>query len=683
LKKNLSRIVITIALIVLSIYFLYPTYQDYNLHKELSKLTGQDSVDFIDKNAEELNDARDKRLKLGLDLKGGMYVVMDVDVVKLLEDMSTKKDETLTAILLEVKEATTDNDEIILETFKVKLNEKGLNLKTYYGEIRDTDADVESRLKTEIDNALDRAVEIVRNRVDQYGVAEPQIQKIGNSRIIVELPGVSNPEEVRKLLEGTALLEFKLIYDPQATVRVMESINKIMTGDTTTVSDSTLSLNENDSLNSGNESITETDSSKLNSAATKDSLKEKKSTTENKLANKDTSVKKETDSVKKTDTSVTDADTATENDTLADETDTSDAQLSEEEFKEKYPFFSMVSLNQESGTADGYVKESDKEKIERLFKREDIASLIPSDMQFAWSKKTFESEGEKIYVLYAVKKDAELTGKVIVDARANIDPTSNTPVVTMEMDVEGASDWARITGANINKRIAIVLDNVVYSAPVVRSKISGGSSQIEGMADVPEAKLLEIVLKAGALPAPVKIIEERSIGPSLGEDSIRSGILSSIAALILVALFMIFYYKLGGSIADVAVIINMLFIFGIMASLKATLTLPGIAGLILSIGMSVDTNVLIFERIREEISLGKPLKTAVDLGYKKAFSAIIDSHLTGLITGVILYQFGTGPIQGFALTLIFGLLANLFTGIVITHYIIDILMEKGKKVSFG
>jgi len=585
--------------------------------------------------------------------------------------------------LLEVKEATTDNDEIILETFKVKLNEKGLNLKTYYGEIRDTDADVESRLKTEIDNALDRAVEIVRNRVDQYGVAEPQIQKIGNSRIIVELPGVSNPEEVRKLLEGTALLEFKLIYDPQATVRVMESINKIMTGDTTTVSDSTLSLNENDSLNSGNESITETDSSKLNSAATKDSLKEKKSTTENKLANKDTSVKKETDSVKKTDTSVTDADTATENDTLADETDTSDAQLSEEEFKEKYPFFSMVSLNQESGTADGYVKESDKEKIERLFKREDIASLIPSDMQFAWSKKTFESEGEKIYVLYAVKKDAELTGKVIVDARANIDPTSNTPVVTMEMDVEGASDWARITGANINKRIAIVLDNVVYSAPVVRSKISGGSSQIEGMADVPEAKLLEIVLKAGALPAPVKIIEERSIGPSLGEDSIRSGILSSIAALILVALFMIFYYKLGGSIADVAVIINMLFIFGIMASLKATLTLPGIAGLILSIGMSVDTNVLIFERIREEISLGKPLKTAVDLGYKKAFSAIIDSHLTGLITGVILYQFGTGPIQGFALTLIFGLLANLFTGIVITHYIIDILMEKGKKVSFG
>ncbi|MBS1519336.1 MAG: protein translocase subunit SecD [Bacteroidetes bacterium] len=677
MKKNLSRIVLTIALIVLSVYFLYPTYQDYNLSKELSKLTGQDSADFVDKNNEKLISARDKRLKLGLDLKGGMYVVMDVDVVKLLEDMSKKKDDMLVSILAEVKESTKNNDEIILETFKVKLAERGLNLKTYYGEIRDTETDVESRLKSEIDNALDRAVEIVRNRVDQYGVAEPQIQKIGNSRIIVELPGVSNPQEVRKLLEGTALLQFKLLYDPQATVKIMEAINKVMTGDTAKSSDSTISLNKNDSLTSVKESVSKKDSTDITSASKKDSLKEKKSITEKKITGKDTSAKKDKDSVKKTDTSLSSTDTA------GNESDTANKQLSEEEFKEKYPFFAMVSLNQESGTADGYVKDSDKEKIDRLLKRPDIQSVIPSDLQFAWSKKTFDSGGEKIHVLYAVKKDAELTGKVIVNARANIDPTSNTPVVTMEMDAEGSSDWARITGANINKRIAIVLDNVVYSAPVVRGKISGGNSQIEGMADVQEAKLLEIVLKAGALPAPVKIIEERSIGPSLGEDSIRSGILSSIAALILVALFMVFYYKMGGSIADVAVVINMLFIFGIMASLKATLTLPGIAGLILSIGMSVDTNVLIFERIREELSLGKPLKTSVELGYKKAFSAIIDSHLTGLITGIILYQFGTGPIQGFALTLIFGLLANLFTGIVITHFIIDIILEKGRKVNFG
>ena len=652
-------------------------------------LSGQDSIDFLDKNNLELLNARDKRLKLGLDLKGGMYVVMDVDVVKLLEDMAKKKDDQLTAILAEVKETSKNSEELILETYKIKLKDKGLSLKSYYGELRDSEADIEAKLSKEIDNSLDRAVEIVRNRVDQYGVAEPQIQKIGNSRIIVELPGVSNPQEVRKLLEGTALLEFKLVYDPQATVKVMEAINKVLVGDTTSTSDSVTSSVSKDSLNSKKESITSKDTSNNSAASKKDSLskdKNKVSVTEKKDSlkdkkniadNKDSVSKTKKDTSKKTDTNLAATDTAEESDT------TDKTQLSEEEFKAKYPFFTLVVLNQESGTADGYVKDSDKEKVERILNREDIKAAIPSDMQFAWSNRTFESSGEKIHVLYAVKRDAELTGKVITDARSNIDPTSNTPIVSMEMDSEGASDWARITGANINKRIAIVLDKVVYSAPVVRNKITGGNSQIEGMANVQEAKLLEIVLKAGALPAPVKIIEERSIGPSLGEDSIRSGIFSSLAALILVALFMIFYYRFGGSIADVALLINFLIILGFMASLKATLTLPGIAGLILSIGMSVDTNVLIFERIREELDSGKPLRTAVDLGYKRAFSAIIDSHLTSIITGIILYQFGSGPIQGFALTLIFGLIANLFTAIVITHYIFDIMIEKGKHISFG
>lgn len=689
MKKNLSRIIITIVLIALSLYFLYPTYKDYTLNKELKMLSGQDSIDFLDKNNLELLNARDKRLKLGLDLKGGMYVVMDVDVVKLLEDMAKKKDDQLTAILAEVKETSKNSEELILETYKIKLKEKGLSLKSYYGELRDSESDIESKLSKEIDNSLDRAVEIVRNRVDQYGVAEPQIQKIGNSRIIVELPGVSNPQEVRKLLEGTALLEFKLVYDPQATVKVMEAINKVLVGDTTSTSDSLTSSVSKDSLNSKKESITSKDTSNNSAASKKDSLskdKTKVSVTEKKdslkdkknIADKKDSVSKtKKDTSKKTDTNLAATDTA-------EQTDTTDkTQLSEEEFKAKYPFFTLVVLNQESGTADGYVKDSDKEKVERILNRDDVKAAIPSDMQFAWSNRTFESSGEKIHVLYAVKRDAELTGKVITDARSNIDPTSNTPIVSMEMDSEGASDWARITGANINKRIAIVLDKVVYSAPVVRNKITGGNSQIEGMANVQEAKLLEIVLKAGALPAPVKIIEERSIGPSLGEDSIRSGIFSSLAALVLVALFMIFYYRFGGSIADVALLINFLIILGFMASLKATLTLPGIAGLILSIGMSVDTNVLIFERIREELGTGKPMRTAVDLGYKRAFSAIIDSHLTSIITGIILYQFGSGPIQGFALTLIFGLIANLFTAIVITHYIFDIMIEKGKHISFG
>jgi len=515
----------------------------------------------------------------------------------------------------------------------------------------------------------------VRNRIDQYGVAEPQIQKIGGNRIIVELPGVSNQDEVRKLLQGTALLEFKIVKDPESAFKVMQAINTMLAGST----DSTKKDSTNQKI-SQNTSIKDT--TKTKETLTSASNKDKKDSTKNKkdVASKD--VKKDSTKTKK-DTTKSKNDTSKKlADTNVQAEDTT-KQLSEEEFKLKNPFFYLVRLNQESGTADGYVRDQDKEKVDKILAREDVKTLIPSDMQFAWSNKTFQSGADKIHILYAVKKDPELTGKVITNARSNIDPSNNQPIVTMEMNSEGAADWGRITGANIKKRCAIVLDNVVYSAPVINSKITGGNSQIEGMGSIQEAKLLEIVLKAGALPAPVKIIEERSIGPSLGEDSIRAGVLSSLAALILVALFMIVYYKVGGSVADVALLINVLFIVGIMASLKATLTVPGIAGLILTLGMAVDTNVLIFERIREELATGKPLKTALEVGYKKAFSAIFDSHVTSIITGIILYQFGTGPIQGFALTLLFGLIANLFTAIVITHFIFDIMLEKGKKVSFG
>lgn len=680
MKKNLTRIVLTVFLIILSIYFLYPTYQDYNLSKELKGKTGQDSIDFVDKNGEKIKSARDKRIKLGLDLKGGMYVVLDVDIIKLLEDLAKKKDDVLTAVLNETKEATKGNDEAIFDTFKSKLQAKGLSLKSYYGEIRDEEKDVDKKLREEIEGALDRAVEIVRNRVDQYGVAEPQIQKVGGSRIIVELPGISNQEEVRKLLQGTAMLEFKLVKEPQAAFKVMEAINNVLAGvkDTTSTKDSLKTTSSNIADTTKKTSLTSADSLKNKTESAGKNKKDSTKIADNKKKDsKDTTkTKKDTTKTKK-DSSLT-----AKTDSNTTPTDTN-KQLSEEEIKAKYPFFTLVQLNQQGGTADGYVKESDKDKVDRILAREDIKAVIPSDMMFVWGNKTFDSPEGKIYTLFAVKKDAELTGKVITNARANIDPTNNTPVVSMEMNTEGSADWSRITGSNIGKRIAIVLDNSVFSAPVVRNKISGGNSQIEGMANIQEAKLLEIVLKAGALPAPVKIIEERSIGPSLGEDSIRAGVLSSVAALILVALFMIIYYRMGGTVADLALLINVLFILGIMASLKATLTVPGIAGLILTLGMAVDTNVLIFERIREELGSGKPLKTALEVGYKKAFSAILDSHVTSIITGLILYQFGTGPIQGFALTLLFGLVANLFTAIVITHFIFDIMLEKGKEVSFG
>jgi len=670
LKKNLARIVLTGVFILFAFYFIYPTYRDYQLNKELSVKSGQDSIDYITTYGDKLKKAREDRIKLGLDLKGGMYVVLDVDVIKFLEDIAKKKDDILSGILGELKEQTKTTDLPVIDLLVSKLNAKGLTLKSYYGGDRDDLKTIEKKLNDEIDNAIDIAVRVVRTRVDQYGVAEPQLQKIGNKRIIVELPGVNNPDEVRKLLQGTALLQFQLMKDPAFSYKVMQSINKVLAGDTSQISmtDSSKSINTKDTTK-----ITKKDTTSIKSTDKKDKSKtdDKKDLAKN---------KKDTTKTGKTKDSLKNKDTASLKDTSS--VQDSLANMSDEEKRKKFPFFMLVKLY-EGGGADGYVEENDRPKVEFILKRPDIKAIIPSDMGYFWSQKTIDIEGKKYYILYGLKKDAELTGKVIEDAKSTIDPQSNSPVVSMSMSSEGAREWARITGANINKRCAIVLDGIVYSAPVIKSKITGGNSQIEGMANIQEAKLLEIVLKAGALPAPLKIIEERSIGPSLGEDSINKGLTSSLGALILVALFMVWYYKFGGSIADTALIINVLFVVGVMAAFKATLTLPGIAGLILTLGMAVDTNVLIFERIREELDSGKPLKTCIEIGYKKAFSAIIDSHITSVITGIILYQFGSGPIQGFALTLLIGVVVNLFTAIVITHFIFDILLEKGKKLSFG
>jgi SecD/SecF fusion protein len=314
-----------------------------------------------------------------------------------------------------------------------------------------------------------------------------------------------------------------------------------------------------------------------------------------------------------------------------------------------------------------------------------VQRVIPKDMEFVWSAKSQGSaEGKRFFKLYPVKATPELTGGVIVNARATLDPNDNRPIVTMEMNDEGARDWARITGANINKRIAIVLDNAVFSAPVVQNKIIGGHSQITGMDNLDEARLLEIVLKAGALPAPVDIVEQRSVGPSLGEDSIRAGLISSALATLLTIIFMVVYYRTGGVVADFALIFCLLFVMAVLAAFQGTLTLPGIAGIILTLAVAVDANVLINERIREETATGKTPRAAIDAGYEKAWTAILDSNLTTFITGVILYQFGTGPVQGFALTLMIGIVASMFSAIFITRVIFESMLERtGKAVNFG
>lgn len=613
--KYRFRIILSLASVVLGLYFLYPTFRDYQLHRELSQLHGEDSLAFIEQNEAAIRDNRQKRIKLGLDLQGGMRVVLEVNVLRLIEDLAKNKDDVFTQVMKEVREESRRTDESPVAIMRRKFEERQIRLSRYYGSLRDDNAKIAAELEDEAKKAIDRGMEIVRNRVDQYGVSEPNVQKLGGTRIIVELPGISKEQEVRQLLQGTALLEFKLLKDPDVAYRVMESIDKALAA--------------------------------AGVADTADTAAAATDTTAQDLLGGDTS-----------------------------KVSTPEGEMTPAELVKKHPFLSVAIVNPKQFPGEAVVLDQNKEKVNRMLERDDVKKLIPADMQFLWSAKArMFGDGQRYYILYPVRSTPELTGGVITRAQHSVDPNYNQWIVTMEMNNDGARDWARITGANVNKRIAIVLDNAVFSAPVVRNKITGGNSQIEGMENQDEARLLEIVLKAGALPAPVEIIEQRSVGPSLGEDSIRSGLLSAGLATLLTIVFMILYYRTGGVVADVAVIFCLLLLMGVLAAFQGTLTLPGIAGIILTLAVAVDANVLIYERIREEQATGKTLRAAIDAGYEKAWTAIFDSNLTTFITGVILYQFGTGPVQGFALTLMIGIAASMFTAIFVTHVIFNVMTD--------
>lgn len=626
-KNYLTRFLLVVAATALAVVFLYPTYQDWSYRSQLSTLSGADSLAFLDANQDAILDARMKRTKLGLDLQGGMRVVLEVDVVQLLDDLAKNKDDNFRAIIDEVRKESAAAELNILPLFAQKFEQRGVRLSRYYGTLRDDDARLIAYLEDETEKAIDRAIEIVRNRVDQYRVSEPNIQKQGGRRIIVELPGVKDENEVRQLLRGTAKLEFRLLRDPQISYRVMETINKYLAG----------------KLDSTGVAL---DTVKTSAAASKkpaDALSE-----------------------------LTGGQTAS-----ADTTD-------EARFAKENPFFAYVRPETQAGTGEGYVASKDRDRVLRLLARPDIQRLLPPDFEFLWSAKTIKDANQvEYFTLFPVKRTPELTGGVVTNAQASTDPEDSRPIVNMEMNSEGAREWARITGANIDKRIAISLDNAVFSAPVVQNKILGGRSRIMGMDSPAEARLLEIVLKAGALPAPVAIIEHRTVGPSLGEDSIRSGLSATFYAFLVTIVFMFLYYRTAGLVADLALVFNILFILGVMAAFQATLTLPGIAGIVLTIGMAVDANVLINERIREETAGGKTLRAAVDAGYAKAFTAIFDSNVTTLLTGVILYQFGSGPIQGFAMTLMIGIAASMFSAIIITRLVFDFMIDRGHQPNMG
>jgi SecD/SecF fusion protein len=665
-KKNRARIIIILLFIAGAAYALYPTYRSQQMESELSQFqnTPQDSakrVAWMAQNGEDFKSEKAKAIKLGLDLRGGIYVTMEVDVLKFIEEQALQKDDVFQQVMdaTTKDEATTENPivPLFVQHFNELAKPKGKSLANYFYFAEagaGDDAHIQAALQKGVDEAVDRAIEIIRNRIDQFGLTEPTIQKQGNRRIIIELPGVGDPTQVHQLLQGTAQLEFRLLKDPEIVRRVIERIDKRLAGDT-----SVMNMTKADSAKTDTNMAAKADTSKNTATAT---------TTPKDTAQKATAA-------------LSPADSARRADSIAEIGMTPEQK--EARFKKLHPFMYIIAKGQ-TQRGDVYVSEADRGIMKRILARPDVRSLYQDEMSFMFSRPLPGQNNQSYYELYFLNSQPELTGKVITDARADIDQGSGRPEVSMQMDDEGTRVWRRVTKANINKRVAITLDSVVYSAPNVQGEIPSGNSQITGVGDMTEANLLKIVLKAGALPAPVKIIQESVVGPSLGQDSINKGLWSIGMSFVIVMLFMLMYYLMGGAAADIAVMINLLFTLAVLATFGATLTLPGMAGLVLTVGIAVDANVLIYERIREELALGKSLKLAIDDGYRRAFAPIFDGHLTAFFSGVILYAFGTGTVQGFAVTLMIGVAASLFTAIVITRVIFDILLERNPEIiKFG
>ena len=614
-SKTTTKFIIILVVIIGALYYLYPTYKFTTMSdEEKAKLKAEDPKSYFD--------LKSKTINLGLDLQGGMHVLLGVDVKVLLDKLAKNKTPEFEKILDETEKEVEKTDEDFITVFNRKLKEKGLKIARFYAATdRRTEDEVLDFLHKQAKEAVSRSLEILRNRVDEFGVSEPIIQKQGDTRIIVELAGVTDPGRVRKLIGRTALLEFKLLKDNVVSSEVAEKINAYITS-----------------------KIVPSDTSETEQKAEGDTA-----TSVEKMFGID-STKQQAEVAKKDTT----------------------ASLFEENL-----FF--LDPRDKQTLLVPVDKEAKFRKLLKLPEIQKIIKDVAGDAEFYWgAKPVFDG---KYYQVYLVNKHVELTGSTIVDANPQTgnpnDPTSIGKFeVSLTLNDDGARTFARVTGANIGKRLAIILDNKVYLAPEIRVKINGGRARITGMDSMDEAKDMAIVLKAGALPAPVKFLEERTVGPSLGQDSIRSGSFSAIVGLLLVVLFMILYYKLSGLVADIALIFNIVLIMAVMAYFHATLTLPGIAGIILTIGMAVDANVLIFERIREELRKGKTIRAAVDLGYGRAFITILDANVTTFIAGLVLYTYGTGPIQGFALTLMIGIVASMFTAIVVTRVIFDYTLEK-------
>ena len=596
------------------------------------------------------------QLGLGLDLQGGMNVTLEVSVVDLIKSLSNySKDSTFTAALKLAVEKQKQGQDDFVTSFGKAFEEISPNgkLASIFNtlELKDqikynsTNKEVLDVLRKETQVAIDNSFEIIRTRIDRFGVAQPNIQPLQGGRILVELPGVDDPKRVRKLLQGTANLEFWETYDNSEVYPFLAQANQKLV--------EILALKANPSATPLDITLDTT----VAQTATADTTRSLLNEMEAKSATDSASVNKTGDMAK------------------------------------QFPLFSVL---QPSATADGQLFPGaavgtahfkDTAIVNDYLKMDQVKALLPRNLAFKWTAKAIDPE-ENFYRLIAIKvtgRDgrAPLEGNVITDARQDYAEMGSSPEVTMNMNSEGAKVWARLTKDNVGKSIAIVLDGYVRSYPNVNGEITGGRSSITGLETVEEAKDLANILKSGKMPAPAVIIQEDVVGPSLGREAISSGMWSfAIAFLLTLAYMWFFYSKRAGMVANIALVVNVFFLIGILASMGAVLTLPGIAGIVLTMGMAVDANVLIYERVQEEMLAGKSLKLAIHDGYNAAYSAIIDGQVTTLLTGIVLYFFGSGPIKGFATTLIIGIMTSLFTSIFITRLIFERQLKQNKKITF-
>ncbi|MCR5313307.1 MAG: protein translocase subunit SecDF [Bacteroidaceae bacterium] len=648
---------LAVALTLICCFYLSFSVVTWHVDKEAASMDEKKAELYLDSlntnkfylGSYTLKDCRETGIGLGLDLKGGMNVILEVSVPEVINTLADHKtDPAFVQALNDAKKETVEDQSNFINVFvqKYKENAKGTPLASIFatqqlkGKVNtnSTDNEVIEVLHQSVDEAVNNSFNVLRTRIDRFGVVQPNIQKIeGQSgRIMIELPGIKEPERVRKLLQGSANLEFWETYDTQAIVPLLVQLNNALRNNVK----STAKADTTATAQTANEETEANADSAKNSSSILAQVK-----SENKAnINEDKAV---------------------------------------EEMKKENPLFAILSPAQgDYGCVVGMALSNDTAEINKLINSETAKRILPVDLSLKWGVKGEDKAG-KVFHLYAIRMTgkagrAPLEGEVVTEAKDEFDQFGR-PCVSMKMNTEGARRWSSLTEANVGHAIAIVLDNCVYSAPNVNGKIDGGSSQITGNFTTNDTKDLANVLQSGRMPAPASIVQEDIVGPTLGQQSIEAGAWSCVIAFILLMIYMVAMYGFkAGMIANCALILNFFFSFGILTSLGAALTMSGIAGMVLTLGMAVDANVLIYERTKEEMKAGKNVKNAIDAGYSNAFSAIFDSNLTTIITGVILYNFGTGPIKGFATTLMIGIVCSFFTAVWLTRIAYEHFVNNGK-----